>query len=115
MQTTLLGTAYVSEHWIEIGSSNGEFFSVYAEFEGFPYDRSRVAYIREVFAENQFSAEWRKLWLRSGEVHVFRAEDFAGYHRSFEMRSSWTTGIRVDFYEVSIPTAASGVDGGIYG
>ena len=115
MQATLLGSALVSTNWIDIGQSNGESFGIYSEFEGFPYDASRTAYIREVFGPNQYSARWIRLWLRSGETHVFHAPEFSGYNRLFQIRSNWTSGFQVDFYEVSISTSSSGVDGGIYG
>lgn len=114
MQSTLIGSARASSSWIDLGQSNGEFFSLYAEFDEFPYANSRLVYVREVFAPNQFSARWIRLWLRNGETHVFRAEDFTGINRTFQMRSEWVNDFQVDFYEVSISTASSGVDGGIY-
>lgn len=100
MQVTLLGSARASSQWIDLGQSNGEYFSLYAEFDLAPYANSRLVYIREVFGPNQYSARWIRLWLRHGETHVFRALDFAGYNRLFQMRSEWVNDFRVDFYEV---------------
>ena len=100
MQVNLLGSARASFDWIDLGQSNGEFFSLYAQFDLAPYANSRLVYVREVFAPGQYSARWFRLWLRHGETHVFRASDFGGYNRLFQMRSEWVNDFRVDFYEV---------------
>ena len=113
-QSILLGSIHASPNWVDLGPSDGEYFSLYSEFDNFPYDASRVAYIREVFGENQYSARWIKFWLRNKEFHLFCASEFAGIDRGFQLRTAWTSDFRVDFYEVSIAASSSGVDGGIY-
>ena len=115
MQATLLGSARASSNWIDLGQSSAEYFSLFAEFDESPYANSRLVYVREVFAPNEYSARWLQLWLRNGETHLFRAEDFAGHDRTFQMRSEWVNDFQVEFYEISISTSSSGVDGGIYG
>ena len=115
MQLTLLGSARGSLNWIDLGQSNGEFFGLSASFDDPRIGSTRLAWIREVFADNQYSLKWTRVWLRSGETHIFRSRDFAGQDRVFQLKAASITGYTVEFYEISVSTSNSGVDGGIYG
>ena len=96
---------------IPLADVQGEFFSIYCEFNTFSdlsINNYRLAYLREKFGDNQYSARWQTLYLKDKETLSFRLSDFAGMPRELQLKSRTVRGDLIRLY--SIEPSISGGD-----
>ena len=111
MDITLIAEKLTDLDFIPLADVQGEFFSIYCEFNAFSdlsINTYRLAYLREKFGDNQYSARWQRLYLRDKETLIFRLSDFAGMPRELQLKSLTVRGDLIRLY--SIEPSISGGD-----
>ena len=66
-----------------------------------------MCYLREKFGENQFSAQWQRLYPVNGETHLLYLPSFSGISREFQVKAAYKGGFTLDFYEIEPSIAGS--------
>lgn len=121
MDKSLIAEKLTDLDFIPLATTEGEAFSVYCEFNSVSsinINNYRLAYLREKFGDNEYSADWVRLFLRHKEMLFFRLSDFAGISRELQLRSTVSRGDLIRVYSIDIPSGSASeivVDGGSYG
>ena len=120
MDKSLIAEKLTDLDFIPIVSTNGEFFSIYCEFNSFSsinINNYRLAYLREKFEDNNYSAEWLTLRLKHRESITFSLPNLLGDARELQIKSKNARGDLIRLYEIQVSSSSNGpiiVDGGTY-
>lgn len=111
MDINLIAEKLTDLDFIPLASVQGEFFSIYCEFNAFSelsINNYRLAYLREKFGDNQYSARWQRLYLKDKETLIFRLSDFAGMPRELQLKSRTARGDLIRLYVIEPSISGSG-------